>query len=895
MDEDLGTQLRRQIAQATSEKESAKIELEALKRTVDTHLLRLNSIINTADVNQDRLTAAIQSFDGDLRGRLDAADQTVVREGQPTEGTYEVLRHSLNDAQKRCQVLNGDMLRVADANEELMSTLKTLKGTNKRLVEEVQKQTEELSNLTQQRVLDMENLTRLEDAFRHEQALWQQEAQRCVEDEQRRCDEEFNKMKDKLTGQLDECWRQAKAVAEKAVQIRSVQLSLKSDVQAFAQNVGGNLKKVEKDLLERIAATSQRLHGEHCRLRDLEHNLQVKLRAEKEVRENETESWRQKHKALSQELDDLISRRDREVADLQAKVEATNATRDAEAEAVSRDRQLLNEKIEALVKDVALLEAMMQTARRKGLQLESHLSQAECERDRLQAQADTLRQQIRESDEALGEAVRANEALREQMEVQRLDSHNANERDLKTCRDMFERRLEVTAQGYISEQQELNKRIKTFEETIGLKAGELQNMREELAAKTRSRDALQRDVQMWKAQHELAAKMKGDVDREFSQFRQESLGGELRRLQEQHDELTTKKAELDMRRAAVIEEAQEVQAAVKAREAANAERARAISDLDRSTAVELQRTKQSLAEAEMGLARVKAEAANTSQQMGERRDKLEQDLARLNADLEVEKRDFERKIANERMNCESLREGFEKLRQEHSSSYKAAFEGPVQQISALEGAISEIQRSSDAELTGLRQKSEKLRQRVDELETELGRVQAKLAQTEQEVQEGSSRLHIAKASHRSSRESLEREKLLKTEDLKQVQNQIVSKSDTLKKLTRDGEEQRKRMLREVEEAKAARARQVAEADSRLNALRSEYSMAIEDKDADLRTGTIGSRDRLDSLVRENEQLRRYVSEHRHAANHIQDVGSQMQKTLTSMEDRAADLRRELRR
>ena len=47
---------------------------------------------------------------------------------------------------------------------------------------------------------------------------------------------------------------------------------------------------------------------------------------------------------------------------------------------------------------------------------------------------------------------------------------------------------------------------------------------------------------MTQAQHELGAKMKADVDREFSQFRQDSLGSELRRLQEQHDELSTKKA-----------------------------------------------------------------------------------------------------------------------------------------------------------------------------------------------------------------------------------------------------------------------------------------------------------------------------------------------------------------
>jgi len=655
-----------------------------------------------------------------------------------------------------------------------------------------------------------------------------------------------------------------------------------------------NLKKLERELLDRIASTSKRLNNEQTKLKDVEHNLQVKLRAEKEVRENETQAWRTRHQTLAAELEDLISRRDREVSDLQAKIEATNSTREAEAKAMHRDRLALHEKIETLVKDVALLEAMTQTARRRSLQLEAHLAQAEGERDRLQGTGDTLRQQIRESDEALGEAVRSNEALREQMEVQRLDSQNANERDLKTCREMFEKRLDVTAQGYVSEQQELAKRIKSYEESLGLKAGELQAARESLAEKSRQRDALQRDVQMWKAQHELAAKMKADVDREFQQFRQDCLGGELRRLQEQHDELSTKKAELEMRRAAVIEEAQEVQQTVKARESANAQRATAIAGQERMVSVEIQKTKLSLLEAETGLANAKAEAALMSQQIEERRDSLEQELAGLQADQEAEKRELDRKIQAERLNCEGLRDSFEKLRNEHSSSYKAAFEGPMQQISGLEGAISEIQRSSDAELSGLRQKSEKLRLRVEELEDDLGRVQSKLAATEQEVQEGTTRVNLAKANHRAAKEALERERHLKSDESQQVQRAITQKSEQLKALNRQGEDQRRRMLREIEDAKATKAKQLAEADSRLQALRSEYSMAIEDKDFDSRvTGVGSSRERIDGLARENDHLRRFVSDHSHAALHIQDAGSQMQRTLASMEDRAAELRREL--
>merc|ERR1719310_2617584 len=103
---------------------------------------------------------------------------------------------------------------------------------------------EELSNLTQQRLLDMENLARLEDAFRQEQALWQQEARRCIEDEQRRCSEEFTQMRDQLTGQLDECWHQAKAIATKASHVRTQQSQLKAEVQGFSSTAGMNLKKL---------------------------------------------------------------------------------------------------------------------------------------------------------------------------------------------------------------------------------------------------------------------------------------------------------------------------------------------------------------------------------------------------------------------------------------------------------------------------------------------------------------------------------------------------------------------------------------------------------------------------------------------------------------------------
>jgi len=879
----MGVQLRQQIAQATSEKEQAKLDLEALRRAVDSHLLRLKGILNSPDVSFERLSSAIQVLDSDLRGKLDGT-HAGIRDSAPAEGTYEVLRHSLSEAQKRCQDLNNDMMRVADANEELHSTLKSLKGTNRRLVEEVQKQTEELSNLTQQRLLDMEKLGKQEEAFGQEKSLWAHEAHRSLEEEQARLDEDFTVMRDGLTAQLDGCWRKAASSASKAETLRGQQMQLRSEVQSFGHAFTSGLKQLEKELVERIASDAKRMQAEQAHLQDLEHSLQVKLKAEKEVRTNEAEGWRNRQNSLTAELDSLITRRDKEVSDLQAKVDAVISTREGEEDSVRHERAQLQDRVETVVKEVALVEAMISTARRKSSQLEARLANGQHERDRIQATADALRQQVRESDEALAEAVKSNEALREQMEFQRLDAHASNERDLKLCREMLEKRMETQAQTHTHDQEELSKRVRSLEDSISEGAGRVQATSDALSEKMKARESLQRDVQMWKAQYELASKMKEEVEKEFTQFQQDCLGTELRQKQDEHEELMTKQAELEERRAAMEEEAQKLEKEFQAREAADNQKVRSVSELRREVLAEAERTKANLAEVESALSAAKAEAASVQQQLGERKDSLEQELARLSSEADAERRELERKIQAERASCESLRETAERSRIEHHDSYRASLEGPAHQISAVEGSIQEIQQAADMELAGLRSKSEKLRARTEELEDDLVRLQAKLQQTEQEVHEGTARLKSAKGRSREAKDNAQKEKLRKMEELKQVQRSIAQKQERLRSSTQGGEETRKKLMQDISDAKATKIRQQAEMNHRtIGTGRFEPSVMEGDSSAS----------RVDSLVKENEELKRCLSEQRLTSGHLQDVGSRMQRSLASMEDRAADLRSRL--
>merc|ERR1712194_293352 len=107
----------------------------------------------------------------------------------------------------------------------------------------------------------------------------------------------------------------------------------------------------------------------------------------------------------------------------------------------------------------------------------------------------------------------------------------------------------------------------------------------------------------------------------------------------------------------------------------------------------------------------------------------------------------ERKIQAEKLSLASLRESLEQLRNDHQTSYRAAAEHPAQQISVLEGTMSEIQRGTDVELGNLQVRAGQFRQRASDLEEEVADAQARLTQTELELQENTARVNMANASH----------------------------------------------------------------------------------------------------------------------------------------------------
>jgi len=207
--------MHQRISQEATEKEAYKMDASQLRRVVELHIRQLSSLVTTGWTPEGyrRLRNSIETFDAEVKNRcvLTDADLRQIKAGGASGGkdtqqrSYELLRQSLHEAQKRCASYNDNMLRVAHANDELAGTLNTVKNTNKRLVDQLQYQSDEVSTLIQQRLQDEEKLDRLKKQFEKEQDAWRSEVGQKLDDLSFLTDEKFGNMKRHLTQKLQTC------------------------------------------------------------------------------------------------------------------------------------------------------------------------------------------------------------------------------------------------------------------------------------------------------------------------------------------------------------------------------------------------------------------------------------------------------------------------------------------------------------------------------------------------------------------------------------------------------------------------------------------------------------------------------------------------------------------
>jgi len=136
--------LHHRIAAEAATKEEARANLDSLVRGLDVSVKRLKAACSEVFADEQHWTAAdadslcrhVTSCCSEIQDRLH--DSKSAPQANTSARTYDVLRQSLTSAQRRCAALGEDMLRVADGNEELMSSFQVVKDANRRMGDQIQ-------------------------------------------------------------------------------------------------------------------------------------------------------------------------------------------------------------------------------------------------------------------------------------------------------------------------------------------------------------------------------------------------------------------------------------------------------------------------------------------------------------------------------------------------------------------------------------------------------------------------------------------------------------------------------------------------------------------------------------------------------------------------------------
>lgn len=384
---------------------------------------------------------------------------------------------------------------------------------------------------------------------------------------------------------------------------------------------------------------------------------------------------------------------------------------------------------------------------------------------------------------------------------------------------------------------------------------------------------------MWKSQLEIALSLKGSLERELALLREDGSKHGLRPSHEHLGELAAKRDELEGRRAVAAAEVQRLERQARAKATADAEQAKAAADVRREVAAEVESAKQALKQ---------VVAAAVKPQTRSRAGELQQELLDFDAEAASQKEELARQVQAELQTCEGVRGALRRLQADHSKAYRDACEGLALQTSALEGSATELKQTTQAEVTSFRREVEKLNKRKSDLQEELVDMQTKLANVEQEAQEGAERAISSKSSGRAAVEAREAELKTLAEEAARLRRATTQKADQLRRMVQAGDESRRKLLQDIAEAKVAKARQAAAAEQSMQSVRSSATLTLEDTRQS--AASAGSPARTDGVRQESEQLSRYASEPRLNGSRFEELSARMQRSAAGVERRGREFR-----
>ncbi|CAE8716741.1 unnamed protein product [Polarella glacialis] len=494
--------LQNRVAAEAAAKDDAKANLESFAHGLEVSMRQLRTACSAADseshltsprVGTEKLLRGVGSFCDDIQEKLKRS--RIAPQATGAARTYDVLRQSLTSAQRRCAAMNEDMLRVADGNEELMSSLQVVKDTNRRLVDQIQAQNSEIAELTQLRLEDEAQFEDLLSDLKAEREHQRQELEQRLQTSVADCQAGFREEQARIAGQLQAARGSLRTLAVQLTGLRRLHAATAEDVRAnLTQWKEDALKQIGRRILDSLVTYQDQGAEQLAQLEDTAHALRARLTAEKEAGSREAEAWSTRGRELEIDGRTLASRASEDSLRVARELSAAEAAREqCRASSVQEQRRFAAQ-LQELAVGSASLTVILDDIRGQVYSFEVSYRQAQEKLRQLDEEHQAASQRLREEDEALDVAVASNQGLRRQMEAQRVDAQESCEDALKESQAKFQAELEgllrldrQEVHGLEAKLQDAEKARKAWEE-------QLKELREEEVQVASSLQGLQADL-----------------------------------------------------------------------------------------------------------------------------------------------------------------------------------------------------------------------------------------------------------------------------------------------------------------------------------------------------------------------------------------------------------------
>eukprot|EP00929_Paragymnodinium_shiwhaense_P118542 TRINITY_DN90463_c0_g1_i1.p1 TRINITY_DN90463_c0_g1~~TRINITY_DN90463_c0_g1_i1.p1 ORF type:complete len:1002 (+),score=294.33 TRINITY_DN90463_c0_g1_i1:41-3046(+) len=855
--------LQRRLVDECADRDEGRRQLQLLSRTVRYYQLKLQALVGGASdaaLAQDRAreppiaSAArelVRAFQAEVHGAAVSDEVWTSRQREPLASSarvlantaaarhqsFEVLRHSLDEAHRRAESLNCDMAHQTEANEELVETLATVKDANKRLLEQIRFQTDEITQLTSQRIGVEENMDQLARAHQADKEAFRQEWHGQLSALREHAAEQYTAVQRQLTDKLKSFRTKLELVARDAAGLAEGHRRLKGDVTTLEDNFRGQLRNAEHAAGAQALATMDSHSRWRASAAETANDLERRINAERDLRQEEALSWGQKHTSLSADIDDKKARLSRDLSQLTPQLQAFQRTMELEQQAWQEEKARLSGRINDVKAKRQTKQEDLDKLHVKLNDLESTLGSLGVGRPALEKGVIELRAQVRESDDSLAAAVSGNEHLRSQLEEQRTSFQEKNETDLNDCRVSFERKLGQADSAREADGMATQKLLLGLEERLQSLQDASKATHSQVDGTNAEIESLQEALASWRSRFDGDRTRRQALEADSGDCRQR-FASERLRLQAVCESLSACSNGMDDDIVRTREHLEDFQRVASARETDHETRYAAALVVLREVQEQADVFKQRYDGVAEACRNAEEETATKLRLANEAEARLRGEIEQRKKAVAEERSRMERELDAEKKAAENVQKELDRERSSSSSELRRTQEEGRSRLEAIAAEKSRVEGSYKSELANKIGVATQQQKRCETLEFDVNRLRHLLQESE--------------ANSSWVRQELEREDREGSIGMRQLEDELWSVQTQLDKAVRDeaaltrqleeatesNTKERKRLNKDLEDIKHSAAVEQADAEGQWQRARSKYQLELRSVE-DRRQGAAG--------------------------------------------------------